>query len=214
LNTFVDVGANRGDWAAAILNVSPNARGVIYEPGRVALDKLRKRYAGNAQVLIREAGCGSLSERLQFYEGPDGSEHSSFVYGGAASSFAIREVDVVRLDQDLPALGFPEVDFLKIDAEGLDFEVLAGSVGMLARQSIRLIQFEYGGGWRLAGATLLAAWRLLESHGYEIYLIRVDGLWRFDPEVVGEYYAYSNFLACAPCCKSTIEGVIRGRFAG
>src|SRR5256885_229728 len=34
LRTFVDVGANVGDWSAGVLDVAPSATGILVEPSR------------------------------------------------------------------------------------------------------------------------------------------------------------------------------------
>jgi len=209
IHTFVDVGANRGDWSAELLRFAPQARGVLYEPGTAACALLHERFQALEKISIRSVGCGAVAETLQSLEGPEASELSSFVTPDSPISGVKRPVELVCLDDDLPGSGIETVDLLKIDTEGLDFRVLRGAERLLSRCAIGLVQFEYGSSWASEGTTLLAACNLLRSYSYTVYVIRADGLYDFDPTVLGEFFRYSNFLACSPDRKATIAPLIK-----
>jgi hypothetical protein len=98
------------------------------------------------------------------------------------------------LDHELLQRGWAEVDFLKIDAEGYDFNVLLGATQLLARQAVKIIQFEYNASWAAAGATLTRARRWLASNGYHVYALCKSRLANLDPKA-GEYFRYSNYVA-------------------
>lgn len=54
----------------------------------------------------------------------------------------VRDVDVVALDEFLRRHDVPVIDFLKIDTEGSDLDVLHGGHRALAARRVRLIQVE------------------------------------------------------------------------
>ena len=66
---FVDIGANRGDWSAALLARNRMAAGIAVEPGEAALSQLRSR--GLAGLSIVGAAAGDHPGTTDFYEEPD-----------------------------------------------------------------------------------------------------------------------------------------------
>ena len=51
----------------------------------------------------------------------------------------------MRCDDYCAELGIAGIDFMKIDTEGHELHVLEGARGLLSKQAIGAIQFEYGG---------------------------------------------------------------------
>lgn len=195
IRTAVDVGANRGEWTAHLLRAAPALERVLcYEPGCAALEALRGKLGFEERVTIIDAAVAEAAGEQEFFEEPDAGETSSLVdlhYGDVAR----RTVRVVTLDDELDRLGVEHVDMLKIDAEGMDLHVLRGARRALCDHRIAVAQFEYHTTWATAGSTLAAAFRLLRGHGYEVLVLRADGLHLFEPERTGELFAYANFVA-------------------
>jgi hypothetical protein len=104
-------------------------------------------------------------------------------------------VRVVRLDDEIAAAGWSGIDFLKIDAEGYDLRVLTGARGLLEQQRVGIVQFEYNRSWQLAGDTLFSAMKLLKDCGYEVFVLKRDGLYTLNYALYEEYFEYSNFVA-------------------
>jgi hypothetical protein len=118
---------------------------------------------------------------------------------------------MTTVDTEVEQLGWPSVDYLKIDAEGYDFYVLKGAGKLLAAQRVALGQFEYGDAWRLSGSTLTFAIRWLADLGYQCFLLKGSGLYTPRPEEYGEYFGYSNYVFCNAASKSLIRSLVRGR---
>jgi hypothetical protein len=116
-------------------------------------------------------------------------------------------VRVSTLDTEIAERKIASVDLLKIDAEGFDFHVLRGSEDSLNKQKINVIQFEYNSPWIESGATLAGAYAFLQARGYGVFLLRGPSLFRIDPNYVGEYFRYSNFVAART--NSHIEEITR-----
>lgn len=208
---FVDVGANAGAWTHCLLERLPPGRepcGILAEPARDLANQLRGRFALHGGLQIVEAAVGEKAGAATFYLSPTCSEHSS-LHMPAASPGVPVEVKVVTLDGLMTDIGRGEIDIVKIDTEGNDFNVLLGAEILLSRQAAHVIQFEYGQGWRLAGHTLCAAFRFLRKHGYECLLITGEGLCSYDPDRFGEHFMYSNFLAVSETGKGWVHGLLR-----
>lgn len=208
---FIDVGANIGDWTAALQQLSrPTARFVAYEPSRSAFDPLKLRFAETESVLVREVAIGDEPGTQTLFEEPDAGKGSSFVPGFLRTSGAERSVSVTTLDLEIDRLQWPWVDLVKIDAEGYDFRVLRGAHTSLRAHRMRLIQFEYNRSWQLAGNTLFGAFAYLKEAGYETYLLKREGLFRLNYRLYEEYFEYSNYVAVSPDYLPRMQPFVKG----
>jgi FkbM family methyltransferase len=203
VHRFIDIGANRGDWSAALLARNRTAVGIAVEPGEVALAQLRSRALPGLSIVA--AAAGDESGTAAFYEEPEAGETSSAT-GHHTIDARRREVAVVTVPELLTLSGWDRLEMLKVDAEGWDFKVLAGATADLAEQRISLVQFEYGPAWVDAGCTLKAALDYLDSHGYAVFALTRGGAVRFDYGQFGEFFGYSNFVAVSEAARSWIGG--------
>ena len=129
-------------------NEFPNATIHSFELNPKTATTLTGRFSGNSQVHVHPFGLASKSGEVDFY-----------AYSGEASVLSglrvplhsdvphTKEMATVRTGDDVcMEHGIRNIDFLKIDAEGADFEVLSGFSEMLTNQQISVIQFEHEGG--------------------------------------------------------------------
>ncbi len=194
--TFVDVGANVGQWSEMFLHYAPaDVRGILFEPGTAALAELRRRIARPEIEIVAAALSDRETESGSFFEEPDAGSMSSLTRTAAPPTAVRASVRITTLDLAMQRAGVRSIDFLKIDTEGHDLYVLRGAVELLRARAIDMIQFEYGDMWASAGATLAAAIELLSEHGYTTYLLKSGGLYRFPYERLGEFFTYANFVA-------------------
>lgn len=203
--TFVDVGANTGEWTDAILATGGGEkRGILIDAASSAIALLEARFR-QAGLRIVHAAAADVAGELQFYEEANAGMTSSAVaeFATAAKKTTVR---AVTLDDEVD---FEHVDFLKIDAEGYDFKVLLGARELISARRVTLIQFEYNAPWAQTGSTLSAAVQLLESAGYEVFLVRSDGLRPFDYARYGEFYSYANFVGVLREKRSLIAPLLR-----
>jgi FkbM family methyltransferase len=194
--TFVDVGANRGTWTAAFLRYATKIeRGVAYEPGTRAAAILREQFASRPELqIIQRALSDHTSNAERFFEVPDAGNTSSFLPPPEPGAIE-REVEVSTLDAEAERLGLGAIDLLKVDTEGYDLAVLRGARELLGGGRIRFVQWEYSDVWIPAGATLAAAIEYLASFGYRTFLLKAEGLYRFDYARFGEFFTFCNFVS-------------------
>lgn len=208
---FIDVGANVGDWSSNVLSeAGPDVRLTAYEPSRSALAKLRERFESEARVTVVGSALADVSGTATFFEEAEAGKGSSFVPGFTKIQGHDETVEVRTLDAELDRLGWPQVDFLKIDAEGYDFRVLSGAAQALERHAIKMLQFEYNRSWQLAGDTLHRAITFLERFGYAVFLLKRDGLYTLNYKLYEEYFEYSNFVAISPEMTPFMQQYFRG----
>lgn len=210
--SFVDVGANVGDWLGGIVTEKRTSgfRAVAYEPSLSAFQKLSQRFDRDDRITLRNCAVGDAPGEFEFYEEHGAGKGSSLVSAFVRMPGFKRAVQVVRLDDEMDALALERVDFLKIDAEGYDMRVMAGAQGLFRGGRIGAVQFEYNRGWQLAGDTLYAAMEFLRRFGYEIFVLKRDGLYSLDYELYEEYFEYSNFVALSPRFAEVKQRWFRG----
>lgn len=210
LRTIVDVGANKGDWAAMFL-ASSSWKGKIFliEPGGYAYRELLTRFHNDERAIAYNIGFSDHSGYATFYEEQFGGEKSSFVKVQTVQSEELKDVKVLTIDDFALQNCFTEIDMLKIDCEGLDFNVIKGASGLLESGRIKIVQFEYSRDWIESGNTLKACFHFLEKNGYQLYHLSGKGLAAFPLDYYGEFFSYSNFVAVNKNYTQLISGLIK-----
>jgi FkbM family methyltransferase len=208
---FVDVGANQGDWTALFLREAAlPVRGLLFEPIPELAQALQARFQDHPGIEIIDAAVSDQPGHMDFYVEPGNPKMSSLAPGATTSQARKIEVAVTTLDDAVNQAGVNGIDLLKIDAEGYDLNVIKGARRLLARGGIKLLQFEYGGTWVHANNTLAAALAMLRHYAYGAYLLRENGLYRFDYQTYGEFLCYSNFVAVSPAMSDRVTPLVRG----
>lgn len=115
-----------------------------------------------------------------------------------AAGIEYAQIDVVldTIDNFCQKNKIKMINFLKIDVEGAEFDVLLGASEMLSNKTIENIQFEYGKTYLDSKYTLQQVFKYLDNFGYFLYKIVPNGLicmpkW----ENLLEDYRTSNILA-------------------
>jgi FkbM family methyltransferase len=168
--TFVDVGANWGYFSLLWASANPANRVVAIEAsprnGAPLKENIRRNGLGG-RVVVHETAAGARNGTIRFDPGPEGETG----WGGIAPAGAARTiaVPVARLD-DLCG-GIERVAVMKIDVEGAEALVLAGSSRMLAEKRVGEIFLEINGS-RMAqlGIAPDEPSRLLAANGYRCTL--------------------------------------------
>ena len=154
----IDGGANMGMFTLATLRDHPNARIVAFEPDPAIFAILRENLERNGAsgVTLINAALGAIDGEMAF--APDGQA------GGALASGPMR-VRVKRLSRFLDE----EVDFLKLNIEGAELDVLqeAASSGRLRRVCAMVIEYH---GWPRDEQRLGPLLDLLDAEGYRYLL--------------------------------------------
>ncbi len=138
-----DVGANIGNRVKPFLQLG--ARVVAVEPQKECCDILYKRFGDS--ITIVNKGLGAKEESRDFYVS-DASTISTFSNEWIAATTEskrfegytwsnVRQVELTTLDHLIAWYGSP--DFIKIDVEGFELEVIGG-----LSKTVSLLSFEYG----------------------------------------------------------------------
>jgi len=138
MRTVFDVGANVGQSALRYAEFFPGARIHSFEPVRSTFEILERNTRSMPNITAHRIAMGSGSGRAMISLQPN-SQHNSLLVKQNGSS---EEVEVSSLDAFCMERGIATIDFLKIDTEGYEFQVLGGAARMLSEQRIRILQLE------------------------------------------------------------------------
>ncbi|NBD18239.1 MAG: FkbM family methyltransferase [Cyanobacteria bacterium] len=196
-SVFIDIGANIGNWTNLLLESVYNRdiHGLLIEPSEKSFKQLKQKFFNTDGLELLQAAASDVRGECTFYERPNAAENSSLVFKKNAIP---KLVKTITLDDEISTRNYNYIDFLKIETEGWDLNVLRGAASLLDQKKIGVIQFEYGSGWLKAGNTLAAAYSLLESYGYQVFLLKSSGLHILDYSLYGDFFRYSNFVAVSP----------------
>ena len=141
----LDVGANVGQAALFLRESFPACRLHSFEPVPQAFDALVRNVPRAPWFHPHRLALGSAPGRRRIYlqsRSRFNSLASKINRPDPAMNGAQVEVDIDTLDAFCEREGIDRVDFLKIDAEGFELEVLEGARGLLERGAIRYVFVE------------------------------------------------------------------------
>jgi FkbM family methyltransferase len=149
LKTVVDVGANVGQWANALLSCITPQRLIMVEPIPDAFAVLQRKFGNNERVELHNVAIGEREsvEKLKITRDTTGAsllqprEEMRAVIGSNWTITSEVEVPMTTLDRLLVDLA--EVSLLKIDVQGYEKPVLAGARQTLAKTKFILIELNF-----------------------------------------------------------------------
>ena len=149
---ILDVGANIGTYATIVSRLCPTAKVYCFEPQRLVFQMLCGNLAINnlENCYAYPIALGDQDEWIEIDE-PEYNQQGSF---GSFSiikdviktrSFKKTLTEKLTLDRFIERYQVPKVDFIKIDVEGMDVEVLKGATNVLEQFNPSML-IEYSDG--------------------------------------------------------------------
>jgi FkbM family methyltransferase len=202
-----DVGANVGEFSKAVLDLWPKANLVAFEPNPYCWGHLAEAIGHDR---IREYGLSSKKEtktmymnggtdllasiynRDLSYQGQDfGSIEFDADFELLAGQDELQKIHVAKINRD------HNLDLLKIDAEGHEYDVLRGASFRISDGSIRNIYWEFNS-CNLDSRTFFKDFWDLLSKSYDIYRVwpgnQVQEITKYSPELE-DFVAHRDFWA-------------------
>jgi FkbM family methyltransferase len=186
INVVFDVGCRDDSYYIDDKNIEYH----LFDPNPRFIENLKTRLKNSPyNVKLNNFGLGLTETMLPYYE--------------QAQSFLQRQ-HYLNLGQDLKASCFLPIkklstyckennvkfiDFLKIDTEGFEYDVIKGAETFL--ENIKTIQFEYGGTYPDRKIRLIDVVDLLNN--FKIYLLTPEKLILLDN--FEDHYQYCNYFA-------------------
>lgn len=190
-----DAGANVGEYTLSMRRrFGEEAVIHSFEPSQPTFEILSKHTAGLKNIHCHQFGLGQEETSLDLFYDVPGSSIASFYSQRPDHDIKTNlheKVHIRTIDSFCAENGIQRVDFLKIDVEGFELQVLQGAKGMIERDAISAIQFEFGPK-HVDSRTFFRDFHQLLNPKYRISRVVEDGL--FPIKIYSEYHE----LFCAP----------------
>jgi FkbM family methyltransferase len=200
--TVFDVGANAGQWTALALSIKPTLNIHCFEPSRFTYEKLlQNKFPPN--VICNNIGFGAAPQEATLWVFGDGSgtnslyQRAGLQHVGLQSQTREERVRLDTIDRYCRQTSIQTLDFLKLDVEGHEFEVLKGMRECLSKGQVKIIQFEYGGCNIDARTLLKDIWVYFDSLPYSFYKIYPKEIRKVESySQAFENFQYQNWIIC------------------
>ena len=179
IHTAVDIGANEGAYAQAVLKANSEARVFCFEPHHRTFQRLEANIQGmNIRAFNLAVGATDGEILLYDYEDGEGSQHASVhkevIEQIHASRSTSHTVAMVALDQMESEFEGRKIDLIKIDTEGHELDVIGGALGTIHSHRVPFIQFEFNEMHIVSRTFLDDIIRILPE--YDLFRLIQDGL--------------------------------------
>jgi len=134
-----DLGGFEGDWASEIA-ARYQARIEIFEPHPLFAKKIEQRFKSNSDINVHVFGLGARDEKLDL--GTDAESTSTFK---TQDKTKVIEVDLKRAKDFILKCDFLQIDLIKINIEGGEYELLEHLIeeGLITKFTELQIQFHH-----------------------------------------------------------------------
>jgi FkbM family methyltransferase len=138
----IDVGCHKGEILDDILKYAPNGKHFGFEPIPPMFNKLVENYKNKATILPYALSDKNGESTFQFVK--NAPAYSGIIkrkYEVENAEIDEIKVELKKLDEVIPT--DLSIDFIKIDVEGGEFDVLKGAIDLLKRNK-PFVVFEFG----------------------------------------------------------------------
>lgn len=158
-DTVIEVGANIGSLTIPIAqHIGNNGRVYAFEPQRITFQVLCGNVVLNnlCNVWTYNQGVGREHKKVKIYGGLFEGNNGAFQISKSPGDY---EIAIVTLDE----YNFERCDLLKVDAEGMDSEIIQGAENLIKRcQPYVVMEANY----TRAGKEII---KKLQTLGYKVY---------------------------------------------
>ncbi|MCL4352874.1 MAG: FkbM family methyltransferase [Patescibacteria group bacterium] len=198
---FFDVGGDTGETSEELIKKFPNSRLFSFEPNPIGFIAMRNKLKAYPHVICENLALGNKSGRVKLYRYQ--KYKTGLITGSkvALSEFYRTRGKIVEFSRSMKTIDqycglrqIRTIDFLKIDVEGNELNVLKGAKKMIKQNKIKTIQFEFNNFNVINRTFLYDFYKLLPN--FDLYRIRRGGLVYLDHyDSINEIFKFQNILA-------------------
>ncbi|OGZ71031.1 MAG: hypothetical protein A2904_01460 [Candidatus Staskawiczbacteria bacterium RIFCSPLOWO2_01_FULL_33_9] len=195
-----DVGANIGDYSMAVNSIfKERAQLYCFEPSKETFVILEENLKNHKNIKLYNFGFGEDNKQTVLYSDKKGSGLASLYdrkleYHGITMDQR-ENVTIKRLDDFCRENNIEHINFLKMDVEGNELNILKGAEKMIKLGTVDFIQFEFGG-CNIDSRTFFKDFFDFLNPNYKIYRILKDGIRLVDTyKEEHEVFLTINYLA-------------------
>ena len=184
--TFLDIGANTGYYGIMSAYLFPASKTYSFEPLLVHCNLIRQSAALNklSNVDVIECGLGEKNETMNIYTAGSGT---TLIKDFTTDTGNVMQVPIRTLDEVMSEKHIESIDFIKIDVEGFEFEVLKGAKKSITSYKpivfIEICHTKDGRDGIFENKNFHETIRYIKDLGYEAKILTPAGLMAFDESV-------------------------------
>lgn len=139
---IIDIGANHGTWTRETLTYFPNAYYTLIEPQEWLKPSFQDLLDTNPKMTYHAVGAGSEAGSFKFTI-VNRDDSCSFRYTeeeAAEKGYKQVDIPIITLNDLVKSNNLPIPDIVKIDAEGIDIDVLKGADSLFGKTEIFMVE--------------------------------------------------------------------------
>ncbi|MBI2610929.1 FkbM family methyltransferase [Candidatus Kaiserbacteria bacterium] len=128
----VDAGANVGTFSALSARLAREGKVYAFEPAQTTFDALEKNLHPYGNATAVRSALGNRAGEAELHIESSSGEGNTLAESGLLGSYSGKEtVPITTIDTFVREQQLPRVDFIKIDTEGFEKEILEGAAGTI-----------------------------------------------------------------------------------
>jgi len=135
-----DVGANIGDVTGRLISNFPDSSIYAFEPGTGAYEVLEQKFGRSQRVRLHRIALDKRDGEGLFLD--VGKQMGNHLVQAPIANTPTVSVPIMSGDSFCAKHGIDYIDFLKIDTEGYDLDVVAGFCSMLNEGRVKYVEVE------------------------------------------------------------------------
>ena len=144
-SVIFDGGANIGKYSLLINQVIPDVKIYSFEPVKNTFEELEQNVDGIDNITPINYGLykDTCTKEINIYPS---NTHSSLIdiQGWKLDTKEKQTIELIRGDDFMKKNNITEIDLLKLDVEGVEYDAMLGFEEHIEKGKIKMIQFEYG----------------------------------------------------------------------
>jgi FkbM family methyltransferase len=195
-SVIIDGGANTGKYSLMIIEHNPYVKIYAFEPVESTFNEMSNNVKDYDNIIPVNKGLfsGNCTREINLYKS---NVHSSIydIEGLNYQSDKTQLIELICGDDFVEENKIGEIDFLKLDIEGAEYDALTGFKKCLAMRKIKAVQFEYGYINITTKKLLIDFYNLFKDYGYIVGKIFPEKVDFRDYEFKFEDFIGPNFIA-------------------
>lgn len=200
-----DVGSNKGEWSDILINERDHSDQDgkytihFFEPNELLLNYCRVKYDYNLHVIYNPlAVTDKDNQEIDFYYFTNFNNGLSSIYWNdfwKEQGLPVQKGKAKTVRLDTYSETIPEIDFIKVDVEGAEIDVLRGCEDLLKEKAVKFIQVEYGMHYpKRNGLFKRDVIEYVNKFGYHVYRLEGEYFTKVDDTFVEDFHAENYIL--------------------